>query len=139
MEKSSKRKTFGLALFLIAAIVCLVFSFFSYKEYKQEIAVIEQTSPVTDYQVIDTYESTGRRSRSYYATVLYNGREYNSVRITPYMYRSHDFSKLCVYYDKENDDIFSEQEATMIHSILILCLSLIFFFTAYKVWSEKTK
>lgn len=139
MEKSSKRKGFGLALFLIAAIVCLVFSFFSYIEYKQEIAVIEQTSPVTDYQVIDTHEVTGRRSHSYYATVLYNGREYTSVRITPYMYRSHDFSKLCVYYDKENDDMFSEQEATIIWPILILCLSLIFFFTAYKVWSEKTK
>ena len=139
MEKSSKRKAFGLALFLIAAIVCLVFSFFTYKEYKQEIAVIEQTTPITDYQVIDTEEVTGKKTRSYYATVLYHGREYNSVRITPYMYRSHDFSKLCVYYDKENDDIFSEQEATMIHSILILCLSLIFFFTAYKVWSEQTK
>ena len=139
MEKSSKRKGFGLALFLIAAIVCLVFSFFSYKEYKQEIAVIEQTSPVTDYQVIDTHEVTGRRSHSYYATVLYNGREYTSVRITPYMYRSHDFSKLCVYYDKENDDMFSEQEATIIWPILILCLSMCFFFTAYKVWSEQTK
>lgn len=54
MEKSSKRKAFGLALFLIAAIICLVLSFFSYKEYKQEIAVIEQTTPVTDYQVLDT-------------------------------------------------------------------------------------
>lgn len=139
MEKSSKRKTFGLAFFLIAAIVCLVFSFFSYKEYKQEIAVIEQTTPVTDYQVIDTYESTGKRSHSYYATVLYNGREYSSVRITPYMYRSHDFRKLCVYYDKENDDMFSEQEATIISPILTLCLSMLFFFTAYKVWSEKTK
>ena len=133
MEKSFKRKAFGLALFLIAAIVCLVFSFFSYKEYKQEIAVIDQTSPVTDYQV------TGKRSHSYYATVLYNGREYTSVRITPYMYRSHDFRKLCVYYDKENDDMFSEQEATIIWPILILCLSMCFFFTAYKVWSEKTK
>lgn len=139
MEKSFKRKAFGLTFFLIVAIVCLVFSFFTYKEYKQEIAVIEQTTPVTDYQVLDTYESTGRRSRSYYATVLYNGREYSGVRITPYMYRSHDFRKLCVYYDKEKDDIFSEQEATMIHYILILCLSLICFFTAYKVWSEKTK
>jgi len=139
MEKSSKRKAFGLALFLIAAIICLVLSFFSYKEYKQEIAVIEQTTPVTDYQVIDTYEATGRRSRSYYATVLYNGREYSSVRITPYMYRSHDFRKLCVYYDKENDDMFSEQEATIISPILTLCLSMLFFFTAYKVWSEKTK
>lgn len=139
MEKSFKRKAFGLALFLIAAIVCLVFSFFTYKEYKQEIAVIEQTTPVTDYQVLDTYESTGRRSRSYYATVLYNGREYSGVRITPYMYRSHDFRKLCVYYDKENDDMFSEQEATIIWPILILCLSMCFFFTAYKVWSEKTK
>ncbi len=139
MEKSSKRKAFVLALFLIAAIICLVLSFFSYKEYKQEIAVIEQTTPVTDYQVIDTYEATGRRSRSYYATVLYNGREYSSVRITPYMYRSHDFRKLCVYYDKENDDMFSEQEATIISPILTLCLSMLFFFTAYKVWSEKTK
>lgn len=139
MEKSSKRKAFGLALFLIAAIICLVLSFFSYKEYKQEIAVIEQTTPVTDYQVIDTYEATGRRSSSYYATVLYNGREYSSVRITPYMYRSHDFRKLCVYYDKENDDMFSEQEATIISPILTLCLSMLFFFTAYKVWSEKTK
>ena len=139
MEKSSKRKTFGLAFFLIAAIVCLVFSFFSYKEYKQEIAVIEQTTPITDYQVIDTYESTGKRSHSYYATVLYNGREYSSVGITPYMYRSHDFRKLCVYYDKENDDMFSEQEATIISPILTLCLSMLFFFTAYKVWSEKTK
>ena len=82
---------------------------------------------------------TGRRSHSYYATVLYNGREYTSVRITPYMFRSHDFRKLCVYYDKENDDMFSEQEATIIWPILALCLSLFFFFTAYKVWSEKTK
>lgn len=139
MEKSSKRKAFGLIFFLIAAIVCLVFSFFTYKEYKQEIAVIEQTSPITDYQVIDTYKSTGKRSSFYYATVLYHGREYSSVRITPYMYRSHDFSKLCVYYDKENDDMFSEQEASMIWPILPLCLSLLFFFTAYKVWSEKTK
>lgn len=139
MEKSFKRKAFGLALFLIAAIVCLVFSFFSYKEYKQEIAVIEQTTPVTDYQVIDTHEVIGRRSHSYYATVLYNGREYTSVRITPYMYRSHDFRKLCVYYDKEKDDIFSEQEATIIWPIFILCLSMCFFFTAYKVWSEQTK
>ncbi len=126
--------------FLLQLLYVLFFlSFFSYKEYKQEIAVIEQTSPVTDYQVIDTHEVTGKRSHSYYATVLYNGREYTSVRITPYMYRSHDFRKLCVYYDKENDDMFSEQEATIIWPILILCLSMCFFFTAYKVWSEKTK
>ena len=35
MEKSFKRKAFGLTFFLIVAIVCLVFSFFTYKEYKQ--------------------------------------------------------------------------------------------------------
>lgn len=139
MDKSSKRKIFGLVIFLIAAVGCLVASFYSYNEYKQETTVIEQTAPITNYRVIDTHKVTGKRYNSYYATVLFNGHEYNSIRISPYMYRSHDFSDLRVYYDKENDDMFSEQEATIILPLLMLCLSLFFFFAAYKAWNEKTK
>lgn len=139
MDKSSKRKIFGLAIFLIAAVGFLVASFYSYNEYQQETTVIEQTAPITNYRVIDTYIVTGKRYNSYYATVLFNGHEYNSIRISPYMYRSHDFSELRVYYDKNNDDMFSEQEATIIWPLFMLCLSLFFFVAAYKAWNEKTK
>lgn len=139
MDKSSKRKIFGLAIFLIVAVGCLIASFYSYNEYKQETTVIEQTAPITNYRVIDTHKVTGKRYNSYYATVLFNGHEYYSIRISPYMYRSHDFSELRVYYDKNNDDMFSEQEATIIWPLFMLCLSLFFFVAAYKAWNEKTK
>lgn len=139
MDKSSKRKILGLAIFLIVAVGCLIASFYSYNEYKQETTVIEQTAPITNYRVIDTYIVTGKRYNSYYATVLFNGHEYNSIRISPYMYRTRDFSELRVYYDKENDDMFSEQEATIILPLLMLCLSLFCFVAAYKAWNEKTK
>lgn len=137
MDKSSKRKIFGLAIFLITAVGFLVASFYLYNEYKQETTVIEQTAPITNYRVIDTNKVTGKRYNSYYATVLFNGHEYNHIRISPYMYRSHDFSELRVYYDQENDDMFSEQEATIILPLLMLCLSLFFFVAAYKAWNEK--
>lgn len=137
MEKSSKIKIFGLAIFLIAAVGFLVASFYLYYEYKQETTVIEHTAPITNYRVIDTNKVTGKRYNSYYATVLFNCHEYYSIRISPYMYRSHDFSDLRVYYDQENDDMFSEQEATIILPLLMLCLSLFCFVAAYKAWNEK--
>lgn len=133
MEKLSSKKVMLLASFLVAGVACLVFSFFLYKEYRQETAVVEQSSPITHYKIIDTEKVVGRKYNHYYATVLYNGREYNNVKITPSMYQTRDFRELRLYYDKVNDSMFSELQTSIATPILVFSLSFLCFFLSYKV------
>ena len=75
----------------------------------------------------------GWKYNHYYATVLYNGREYNNIKITPSMYQTRDFRELRLYYDKVNDSMFSELQTSIATPILVFSLSFLCFFLSYKV------
>ena len=122
--KGEKLLNLFFGIFALVGIILLISAAIVFIFNKKYISGAEEINGVIE--TIETYRSSGDRNHRVYVSYVYNGQEYNNVRISFYSSGMYEGKDISLYCDPENPGKVVVKGADIFAVVLLLVMGIIF-------------